>query len=223
MSKIIVALDHMSYDNAFSLAEKLKEKVWGFKLRLPMMAPWGVTWAKQFGKVMVDPKCFDIESSMVDDVKTMVDLGVDLITLHASSGQRRMRACMEATKHSKTKLLAVTVLTDTVDEELEMFNMMPEPRFETDRNSVIRYLWDLACRAGMHGVVCGLPDLPLLNPAPSLSVCPGFRPPGTDANEQKVTGGYDAAEKASLIVIGRPITQAKDPLKVVEEINKGLN
>lgn len=219
-SKIIVALDNMDTFKAIELATELQGKVWGFKLR-PTAFNWhGVDTIKHFkqqgyGKVMADPKCFDIEASMVEDVAKLSKSGADLITVHAAAGTRRLLACQKALQ-GDSRLLAVTVLTDTTPEEVgQVF-------YDDDRHYVVRKLWRLAAAAGVAGVVCGLPDLSFFDPQPSLTVCPGFRPPGTALNEQQAIGGYAEAYRASLVVIGRPITQAEDPVKAVELINEGL-
>jgi orotidine-5'-phosphate decarboxylase len=210
MSKIIVALDRMDFDSAFALTEKLKGRVWGVKLRLPLLLGHGVSWAKKFGNVMVDPKCYDIASSMADDVVSLAKEGADLVTLHAKSNIYRMQECVQAAQGTNLKLLAVTVLTDEKVDDI------------TRRQGILD-LSRLAHNAGVHGIVCCLPDIPYLAvPQTTLKVCPGFRPPGIDKNEQQAVGGYKEARQATLVVIGRPITMSPDPVRVVEEINQGF-
>ena len=218
-SKIIVALDRMDLSQATALGRKIKGHVAGFKFRVPMLlrhSIWAIHDLKHFGKVMLDTKGWDIESSMAeDDIPTYSKAGVDLVTLHASADTRRLAACVKACQGTETRLLAVTVLTDTTEEECLALYGKP-------RKEAVPMLWGFARDAGVHGMVCGLPDIQLVDPKPELIVCPGFRPPGTNTNEQKATGGYEEAKQASFVVIGRPITEAEDPLKVVEEFNKGL-
>ena len=112
MKKIIVALDEMDYEQAISLAQKLKEAEVIFKINdlLDDRDGPSIIWkTKHFGDVMADPKFHDIPNTVKNRVKKYVGFKPDFITVHASGGVAMMRAAVENCEESK--ILAVTVLT----------------------------------------------------------------------------------------------------------------
>lgn len=213
-SRIIVALDGMTWNDARELAFKLHRKVWGFKVNDLLFN--GAYWSpelKRYGNVMVDPKLYDIPATITNCLKQFTATGIDLVTVHASSGPAGLEAAVKATEGSNTKILAVTALTSLSHETLANI-------YGCGRSVLVAKLAKMAMEANCHGLVCAYPDLPLVKDWPILKVCPGFRRPDDDKNDQVHTG---TGEGADLVVVGRPITKAEDPVKATEEINALLD
>lgn len=216
MSKIIVALDNIAdgkaWEDAVTLAQKLSGKVWGFKLNDALHC--GHYWSarlNQLGKLMFDPKLYDIPTTMRNTVNQMLPRGPNFITVHASAGEDSLKAAVEAAGN-RAKIIAVTVLTSFTPKDcLEMFGC--------DRKKAVSVLAGLAERAGVYGLVCATDDLPFLSKMTDLiKICPGIRPDGLLAGDDQQAIGL--GKNADLVVVGRLITQADDPVGVVEKLNK---
>jgi orotidine-5'-phosphate decarboxylase len=122
------------------------------------------------------------------------------------------------TSASPPKLIAVTVLTSMGRDDLRAIGLDIEPAAQVER------LARLAQAAGMDGVVCSAQEAPLLRAALGkhfMLVTPGIRPAGSDAGDQSriLTPGRAIAAGADYLVIGRPITQAPDPVTALQDIN----
>lgn len=217
MSKIIVALDGLldghDWHKATELMRKLRGKVWGFKFNDALHS--GHYWTAQvrpYGNIMFDAKLYDIPTTMRNTVKQFVNKGADFITVHASAGKASLEAAVEAAGKN-AKIMAVTVLTSFAESDcLEVFG--------GSRSGAVWKLTDLAGRAGVHGVVCASEDLPMLATAgkPLLKICPGIRPDGAVAGDDQKSVGSGVG--ADYVVVGRPITQAEDPIAVVDRLNE---
>lgn len=209
-SRIIVALDGMTWPKATELASRLNGKVWGFKCNDLLFS--GAYWSPQlskYGKIMFDPKLYDIPVTIENFLKRFVAMGADLVTVHASSGPAGLEAAVGAVKSTKTKILAVTALTSFPDDHLHAV-------YSCDRPTLVANLAKLALNAHCHGLVCAYPDLSLVKDWPILKVCPGFRRPADDKHDQVHIG---TGEGADLVVVGRLITQAENPARATDEIN----
>jgi orotidine-5'-phosphate decarboxylase len=204
--KIIVALDGMRFHEAEELAKKLSGKVWGFKLNDLL---WDYQyWSPRllrYGKIMADPKLYDIPNTVTNCVKAMVNCGAEFITVHTSAGKEVLKTAVDI---AGSRILAVTALTSFTDEDTMDVYGVP-------RSKLVVRLANLAVSCGVSGLVCSCQDLESLKEHKVIKVCPGIR---LDSNyhDQKTVGNGIGADFA---VIGRAITRAKDP---VEEINKYL-
>ena len=156
-------------------------------------------------------------------VAAAADLGVWMVNVHASGGQRMMEAAANAIANhaSRPHLIAVTVLTSMEGADLEQIGVMDEPNVQVQR------LAELAKRSGMDGVVCSAREAAMLKDACGRQfelVTPGIRPAGADAGDQRRVLTPLQARDAGVdyMVIGRPITQAAKPTAVVDEILQSL-
>jgi 3-keto-L-gulonate-6-phosphate decarboxylase len=131
-----------------------------------------------------------------------------LITVHASAGVAAMTEAVKASPPN-VKILAITALTSFTDDELISI-------YRTTRTLLVNELAVRATMAGVPGIVCATNDLPLIKHMRLLTVVPGIRLPGDNINDQVHVG---TGEGADLAVIGRPITQASNPLDAVKRIN----
>jgi len=233
--RVFVAVDTDDLDGAERLAEQLNGSVAGFKVGLQLFGRHGVEAVRRigaYGEIFLDLKFHDIPNTVAGAAASIAALGVRWFTVHASGGVQMMRRGVEAAtaaaKESGQPLpgaLAVTVLTSHSDEELRAIGWS-EP---CDR-SVLR-LAKLAREANVAGAVCSPLEVAAVRecfPDATLMV-PGIRPTslsvGGDDQQRVATPASAIRDGADLLVIGRPITRAKDPraaaLMIADEIAKG--
>ena len=174
-------------------------------------------------EVFLDLKFHDIPNTVAGAVAAAADLGVWMVNVHASGGQRMMEAAANAIANhaNRPHLIAVTVLTSMEAADLEQVGVMDEPNVQVQR------LAELAKRSGMDGVVCSAQEATMLKEACGRQfelITPGIRPAGADAGDQRRVLTPVQARDAGVdyMVIGRPITQAAEPTAVVDEILQSL-
>jgi orotidine-5'-phosphate decarboxylase len=209
--RIIVALDVPTLDAAEALARQLDGEVGWFKVGLELFTahgPAAVEAIRAHGPVMLDLKLHDIPTTVERAAARVADLGVGLLTVHASGGPSMVEAAVRGLG-AGGEILAVTVLTSMSDDELAAIGAPPA-------STQVPALASLAVDAGAPGLVCAPPDLPAVRAAVGEEVrlvTPGVRPAGAAADDQTriatLSSAVDAG--ADLLVIGRPITRADDP------------
>ena len=226
-SPVIVALDYPDAAQALAMADQLdpaKVRVKVGKEIFTRSGPAIVEGLHSKGfEVFLDLKFHDIPNTVAGAVAAAADLGVWMVNVHASGGQRMMEAAANAiANHAKRPhLIAVTVLTSMEGADLEQVGVMDEPRVQVQR------LAELAKRSGMDGVVCSAQEAAILKEACGQQfelVTPGIRPAGADAGDQRrvLTPVQARDAGADYMVIGRPITQAAEPTAVVDDILQSL-
>lgn len=221
-SRIIVALDDMSVSEALELARRLGPAVWGFKVNSLLLSA-GVSIIEKLrphGRVFADPKLHDIPNTVKNGVKEISAAGAELITVHASGGRAMIEAAVAAA--GGARILCVTALT-SLDEDTtqEVYRRAPL--------DTVLALAQLAAGSGAPGIVCSPLELAALSAnaitARLFKVVPGIRPENYSAadDQRRIATPSSAVQAgADLLVIGRPITQAADPLKIAEAINSEL-
>ena len=226
-SPVIVALDYPDAARALAMADQLdpaKVRVKVGKEIFTRSGPAIVEGLHSKGfEVFLDLKFHDIPNTVAGAVAAAADLGVWMVNVHASGGQRMMEAAANAIANhvSRPHLIAVTVLTSMEGADLEQIGVMDEPNVQVQR------LAELAKRSGMDGVVCSAREAAMLKDACGRQfelVTPGIRPAGADAGDQRRVLTPLQARDAGVdyMVIGRPITQAAKPTAVVDEILQRL-
>lgn len=223
MPHVIVALDVPTADRALALVEVLGPRLTFVKVGLELYTregPGVVEALRARGlRVFLDLKLHDIPNTVAAAVRSAGELEVDLLTLHAAGGRRMLEAAAAAAP-ANLNLLAVTVLTSMTEADLgEAWGRtdLLEPRSEVTR------LAALALEAGIPGVVASPQEAgalrALLGPKAPI-VTPGIRLPGGAAHDQRrtATPAQAIAVGASHLVVGRPITEAPDPSRVLEAI-----
>lgn len=223
MTRIIVALDDLSIDDALSLAKKLSEEDVVFKVNdlLDDKGPEIIAALGEYGGVMADPKLHDIPNTVKNRIKKYVIHAPDLVTIHASGGIPMMKAAVE--NRGDSSILAVTVLTSLSDDECNaIFGC-------SAKDKVLQLVGD-AVSAGVQGIVCSPKELEFLSEVDEfknlIKVTPGIRPCWNltlKDDQSRVMTPYNAARKgADYIVIGRPIVQAKDPVEAVRKTKEEI-
>ena len=223
----VIALDFPSFEavkeflSLFPVEESLYLKV-GMELYYAE-GPGVVRYLKSLGhSVFLDLKLHDIPNTVKSAMKVLSQLGVDMTNVHAAGGVEMMKAAREGLG-SQAKLIAVTQLTSTSESQMQDFQNIQTSLQE----SVIHYAKKTA-EAGLDGVVCSAQEVQLIKQATNpdfICLTPGIRPAGAAAGDQKlVMTPADAYQIGSdYIVVGRPITQAEDPVVAYHAIKDEWN
>ncbi len=169
-------------------------------------------------KIFLDLKLYDIPNTMADAAEEIARLGVDMINVHASSGKRAMATVMERLDRlaSRPLVLAVSALTSFDEAEFSAV-------YEQNLSGAVRKFGVMSYQAGLDGMVCSAFESRLIKDATSanfITLCPGVRPFGESAGDQKRVADLGVAREAGadFIVVGRPIYQSADPREICERI-----
>lgn len=218
--KVIVALDLDTPEQAIRVASLVAPVFPFFKVGMKLFTKAGPDFVREImkhGKVFLDLKFHDIPTIVAEAVSNAAQMGVSLLTVHASGGSEMLKLCMHKLNaaNGKCQLLAVTVLTSI--DSLAEFGIDRSP------SAQVRLLADLAYSALANGIVCSPQELTSLRsrfPAPFLLVTPGIRGASDSAGDQKRTASASAAlaAGADYLVIGRPIIAEADPVAAAERI-----
>ena len=223
----VIALDFPSFEAVkeflalFPAEESLYLKV-GMELYYAE-GPGVVRYLKSLGhSVFLDLKLHDIPNTVKSAMKVLSQLGVDMTNVHAAGGVEMMKAAREGLG-TQAKLIAVTQLTSTSESQMQDFQNIQTSLQE----SVIHYAKKTA-EAGLDGVVCSAQEVQLIKEATNpdfICLTPGIRPAGAAVGDQKrVMTPADAYQIGSdYIVVGRPITQAEDPVAAYHAIKDEWN
>jgi orotidine-5'-phosphate decarboxylase len=221
--RLIVALDLPSPAAAFDLVDELQGSCRWFKVGMELYYAAGnsiVTRLRERGfDVFLDLKLHDIPNTVAGAVRSVSWTGASLLTLHAAGGEKMIRAAVQAASHPDSpRLLAVTVLTSMDASDLNATGVADSPEAQVVR------LAKLARAAGVAGLVCSPQEVAAIRQAVgenALLVVPGVRPAGTSGSDDQArvaTPAQAIASGASMLVVGRPITQAADPAKAAAAI-----
>ena len=222
--RIIVALDVNEKEHAKELVKKCESHTSYFKVGLQLfMGSWfeTVDWIVDRGhKVMLDLKFFDIPETVKLAVEQVNNRGVSLATIHGNDPI--IRAAVSA--RGDMKLLAVTVLTSFGEEDLRAMGMTQSIE------DLVYFRAKRALELGCDGVVSsGLEAEKMRSDLGEklLIVTPGIRPganvrDGSDDQKRIVTAGMAIKNGASHVVVGRPITKADDPIRVIEQMQQEI-
>jgi orotidine-5'-phosphate decarboxylase len=221
-SRIIVALDFSSARQTLDFAARLDPELCRVKVGKELFTAAGPQLVAKLMdlrfEVFLDLKCHDIPNTVANACKVAAGMGVWMMNVHAMGGRRMLSAAREAVPVGSAKLIAVTLLTSMERSDLSDIGL------EQDPIEVVARLARLARDCGLDGVVCSALEAPSLRETMGDGFClvtPGIRPANADLNEQKrVTTPREAIENGSdFLVVGRPITQAEDPLWMVRRLN----
>ena len=226
MAELIVALDLPSGRDAVALAGRLSGLKW-VKIGPVLFGREGPSLIREFTgrgvRVFLDLKWHDIPHIVASAVTAARELGVSMTTVHALGGRNMLAAAAQAAG-ADLAVVGVTVLTSHDASELEsvLARGVPDVGFEAER------LGRAALRAGLRGVVASGQELGLLRealgPEPWI-VVPGIRAPGEAAGDQvRTIEPADAVRRgATHLVVGRPITAARDPVAAYRRLVESLD
>jgi orotidine-5'-phosphate decarboxylase len=219
--KLILALDVDRAEDALALVRLLKPYLGLFKIGNQLFTREGPAIVRAVRAegvdIFLDQKWHDIPQTVAKAVTAAAALDVRYVTVHASGGLEMLQAAQEAVKGSRTKILAVTVLTSLDDGALRQIGFD-----RTAADQVVR-LARLAVLAGVSGLVCSPHEIELIRQQiqePVTLVTPGVRSGSDGVQDQKRTlSAPEALQRgANHLVIGRPITKAADPVAATQAL-----
>ncbi len=223
MSVLAVAFDVETLEQALELDRRLGAGPEMAKIGLQLFAaagPEAVRALRARGRrVFLDLKLHDIPNTVRGAAAAAGALEAELLTVHATGGAAMVRAAVEGAAEAGkgTGVVAVTLLTS-----LDPAAMPPGFREPFDLEAVVADLLERAEEAGAVGIVCSAADLPGLRRRRQgrafFAVTPGIRPAGGDTHDQKrvTTIGEAVRQGASVLVLGRAVTAARDPRAALE-------
>jgi orotidine-5'-phosphate decarboxylase len=219
MKPIFVAIDTPDLERARELASSVKPLAGGVKLGLEFFCangPAGLHLIASIGlPIFLDLKLHDIPNTVAKAVQALRPLEPAVLTVHAAGGRAMMEEA-KAAAPDKTRIVAVTVLTSLDSDDLDSIGVTGEPAAQVER------LAALARESGVDGIVCSGAEVKAARKSwgNGFFVVPGVRPEGADVADQKrvVTPRAALDDGASILVIGRPITGAADPLAALKAI-----
>jgi len=231
--RLIIPLDVASISAAEPLVAALAPHVGLFKVGLQLFhneGPRAIELLRQEGVgCFYDGKFYDIPNTVAGAVSAVTRLGVKILNVHASGGKKMLAAAAEAAETTalnsglpRPLVFGVTIVTSIDDSALLDDLGVGRPMEEQ-----VLHLARLSQDAGLDGVVCSALEAPLIKRAcgPDFQIiCPGIRPKGADLQDQErvVTPAMAREAGADYIVVGRPITQAKDPVAAAQNVVKEL-
>lgn len=219
--RLVVAADLSTREDILRLVDELRGAAGVFKIGLQAFIANGPSIVREIvaggEKVFLDLKIHDIPNTAQHAVAEAAALGASIATVHAAGGDAMLRACA----HDHLLVLGVTILTSLDDAELARIGFAGSPL-----DNAVR-LAQLAKNAGLRGVVASPLEIAAIREACGTDftiLTPGIRPSGSDAGDQKrtLTPREAIAAGADYLVVGRPITAARDrraaAMQVVEEM-----
>lgn len=226
--KIIVALDFADAASALNLVQQLDPNLCRLKVGKELFTAAGPQFVEQLAKsnfgVFLDLKFHDIPNTVAKACSAAANLGVWMLNVHASGGLEMMQAARTAVNNSQTKplLIAVTVLTSMNQDALARTGVTAKLADH------VLHLAKLTHEAGLDGVVCSAQEASLISQNIGKSFClvtPGIRPVNSTQDDQSriVTPSQALKNGAHYLVIGRPITQADNPLNALQLIHAECN
>lgn len=226
-SRIIVALDYPDQNEAWALVERLDTRLCKLKVGKELFAIGGPQFVEKLVNkgfdVFLDLKYHDIPNTVAMACKAAANLGVWMVNVHAQGGPNMMSAAKEAilSCSHQPHLIAVTILTSFDEVQLHAIGLQGSVQ-----ENVLR-LAALTKQSGLDGVVCSAQESALLRQHLGDDFClvtPGIRPLNAVTGDQKrIMTPMDALQAGSdYLVIGRPITQAADPLRALQDITDSI-
>jgi orotidine-5'-phosphate decarboxylase len=224
MKPIFVAIDTGELDRAIPLIQAVRAHAGGVKLGLEFFAALGPEGVRRIAElripIFLDLKLHDIPNTVARALEALAPLEPAIVTVHAAGGRTMLEAARAAAPPS-TRLVAVTVMTSLDQDDLAAAGVRGSPAEQVARFA------ELARASGIDGIVCSGAEVAEARGAwpDGFFVVPGVRPAGGQADDQKrvVTPAQAMADGASALVIGRPITGARDPRQAIMDIAASLS
>ena len=218
---IIVAVDETQLEDFQKVVDSLDNNLCMIKIGSVSFNALGhqiITYASEKGfKIFLDLKLHDIPNTVKKSIEGLVSLPIDMMTIHTSGGLEMMKAAKNAVDGTDIKIFGVTALTSLSDEDTSLI-------FKRTAAEQVNTMLDLAEQAGIDGVVCSPHELSLVTKRESLlSITPGIRLKDSNDDQNRVMTPKDALKQgANFLVIGRPITEAKNIKKALLEIHNSI-
>ena len=225
-NKIIVALDSNNLKKIKSLVSELRSEVYAFKIGYEFFLNFGINGYNEIKKIcpniFLDLKLHDIPNTVEKGIKAIEKLSPKFTTIHISGGDE-MQKSTHSKKNRKLKILGVSILTS--------LNSLQTKKYYNEANveKLVTKFVKNAYKNKLDGIVCSPLEIKTARKIGGknlIIVVPGIRPDDyTKKNDdQKRTIGAKEAIRlgADYLVIGRPITKSKNPLKTIKQLNKSI-
>ena len=222
--KIIVALDSKNLNKTIKLVKSLKKEVYAFKIGYQFFFNFGLDGYKKIysicPKIFLDLKLHDIPNTVSKGLEALIKMKPLFTTIHISGGDRMMQASKSVKKN--TKILGVSILTSMDSKQtMKYYNL-------NNVSKLVKKFAKYAKKNYLDGVVCSPQEIKFIRKEIGenfIIVTPGIRVNNKIKKDDQKR--IETPEKAinlgaNFLVIGRPITESNDPLKILKEINKKL-
>jgi len=225
LKKIIVALDNDNLKKTIKIVQELKDHTFAFKIGYEFFYNFGLEGYKLIKnknvKIFLDLKLHDIPNTVKKGMNAISKLEPYFVTIHISGGDNMLKAA-NLTKNN-IKILGVSILTSLNSDLTEKYY------YNKNIENIVSNYTQYALENNLNGIVCSPKEISIIkNKAQKklLIITPGIRPINYDISndDQSRTMTPKEAIKAGAdyLVIGRPITQSKNPLKILKSINNSL-
>lgn len=227
LSPVIVALDFADEKQTLQFVRQLSPELCQIKIGKELFTATGRHLVEQLVnqgfKVFLDLKYHDIPNTVASACKIAAQMGVWMVDMHASGGQRMMEAAAEAVSQFQQRpyLIGVTVLTSMTQTDLAQTGV------DRSIDEQVMHLARLSQQSGLDGVVCSAQEAVILRDQLGkefLLVTPGIRLNSKSEDDQRriMTPKDALAAGSSYLVMGRPITRSADPVLLLQQINLGM-
>jgi len=223
LDNVIVALDYENRDEAFQLVETLGTQISTYKIGPVLFTRSGPEVIRhlhnQKKQIFVDLKLHDTPQVVFETIRQLAEMGVNFATVHCLGGKKMLEAASQGCRNSKLKLLGITLLTSFDPKEAAYWD------WETTSEKSVSRLALLAQETRLSGIVCSVSEAktirPLVYPG-FLLVTPGIRPQLKEVfqeDQKRIASPEEAlASGADYLIIGRPITQSRNPKLATENL-----
>ena len=223
--KIIVALDSNDLNKTIKLTKILKKDVYAFKVGYQFFYNFGIDGYKKIysicPKIFLDLKLHDIPNTVEKGLEALIKMKPLFTTIHISGGDDMMRVSKLNKKN--TKILGVSILTSLDSNQTKKYYN------KKNVSTLVKQFSQAAKKNKLDGVVCSPQEIKYIRKKVGrnfIIITPGIRVSDELKNDdqKRVETPKKALDQgANYLVIGRPITMSKDPLKTLKEINKSLS
>jgi len=223
-NQIFCAIDFTNLNEATNFVSKISSHLGGIKLGLEFFMKNGYQGVKEMKKIglpiFLDLKLNDIPNTVEKAAQNILDLEPEYLSVHINGGLDMLKKLVSI-KHN-TKILGVSLLTSLNNKDLKSFG------FQIDSKEYVKNLLKIGVKAKIDGIVSSAYEVPHIkkivkNPKFTY-VTPGIRLPEDSTDDQKriITPGEAVKLGASILIIGRSITQSKKPIKKIEQIFESI-
>ena len=221
--RIIVAIDTYDLQEANVILDQLDPDLCKIKIGSVVFNSLGKLFLKEVSsrgfKIFLDLKLHDIPNTVYEAILGFHDCAIDMLTVHLSGGEEMLKKAMLAGKSINAKVIGVSILTSL--EESDTFAL-----FDNKLEDQISNLFKIAIKANIDGIVCSPHELKLANTilgSHSIKITPGIRDIKVADDQARTMSAKEAIEGGStLLVIGRPITQAEYIAQALQQFNNSI-
>ena len=222
--RIIVAIDTYDLAKANSIIDHLDSGLCQIKIGSVAFNALGKSFlwelSKRGFKIFLDLKLHDIPNTVHETILGFHDCSIEMLTVHLSGGEDMVRKAMIAAKAINTKVIGVSMLTSLDESDTLIL-------FNNNLNDQISNLFKIAKKTNLDGIVCSPLELEMANTildSHSIKITPGIREINVEDDQLRTMSAKEAIQKgASFLVIGRPITQAKDISAALQKFSYLIN